>query len=153
MRGLPRALDWRERRNGWDDMRLARRIASGRWLEVVRLYVVAVWLYEGLWRKLLVQDREELAVVAGLPRVVPLSPVALLRLIGFGETALALAVANGRYPRPLAWLQGLLLILMNGIGIACSGGAIRDPLRLVARNVPFLASIVLLGAGSRGRAR
>jgi uncharacterized membrane protein YphA (DoxX/SURF4 family) len=118
-------------------------------LVAMRLAVAAVWIYEGLWQKVLRPAPHELAVVQSVA-LGPLAPLQLLQLIGIGETLLGLGVLSGLYARPLAWFQGVLLVLMNGIGIAFSGGAIADPAGLVLRNLPLLLCIAALGVHGPG---
>jgi len=118
-------------------------------LAAIRLAVAAVWIYEGLWLKLLRPSPHELAVVQSIAAG-PLSPAQLLFLIGGGETLLGLAVVSGLYARPFAWFQGALLVLMNGLGIAFGGSAIPDPFGLVIHNLPLLLCIVALGVHGPG---
>lgn len=113
-------------------------------LTAIRLSVAAIWLYEGLWLKILHPAPHELAVVETVPRG-PLTAAQFLALIGGGETLMGLGVLTGRYPRFLAWFQGSVLVLMNGAGIAFSHGAIADPVGLVLRNLPLLLCIIGLG--------
>jgi uncharacterized membrane protein YphA (DoxX/SURF4 family) len=113
-------------------------------LRVIRFCVAAVWIYEGLFQKIVGPAEHELAVVQSLPGL-PVSALTLLRIIGIGETLLGIAVASGLYARPLAIFQGLLLITMNGLGIALGGGAIADPVGLIVKNLPLLCCIALLG--------
>jgi uncharacterized membrane protein YphA (DoxX/SURF4 family) len=109
----------------------------------LRVVVAAIWLYEGLWLKLLTRAPHELAVVAGVGG--RLAPERLLELIGGGESLLALGVLCGLWWRPLAWFQLALLAAMNAIGILAGGGAIADPAGLVIRNLPFVMCIILIG--------
>lgn len=109
-----------------------------------RIAVAAVWIYEGLWLKLLRPAPHELAVVASFAAG-PLSPRELLAVIGCGETLLGLGVLSGLFARLLAWFQGTLLVLMNGLGILFAGEAIADPFGLVIRNLPLLLCVVTLG--------
>lgn len=113
-------------------------------LAVVRLAVAAVWIYEGLWLKVVRPSMHELAVAQSVT-IGPLSPVTLLRVIGVGETLMGLGVLSGRYARFLAWFQGAVLVLMNAVGILFAGDAIPDPAGLVIHNLPLLACIVVLG--------
>ncbi len=115
-------------------------------LAIVRLAVAAVWIYEGLWLKVVRPAPHELAVAQSVTLGL-LSPITLLRVIGGGETLLGLGVLSGRYPRFLAWFQGLVLVLMNVLGILFAGSAIPDPVGLVIHNLPLLACIIVLGAG------
>jgi uncharacterized membrane protein YphA (DoxX/SURF4 family) len=118
-------------------------------LAAIRLAVAAVWIYEGLWLKVVRPSPHELAVVASVA-VGPLSPSRLLFLIGWGEALLGVGVLSGLYSRFLAWFQGVLLVLMNGAGIAFAGGTIADPLGLVIHNLPFLLCMVILGVYGPG---
>lgn len=113
-------------------------------LAVVRLALAAVWIYEGLWLKVARPSMHELAVAQSVT-IGPLSPVTLLRVIGGGETLMGLGVLSGRYARFLAWFQGVVLVLMNAVGILFAGDAIPDPVGLVIHNLPLLACIVVLG--------
>lgn len=121
-----------------------------RLLGAMRCAVAAIWLYEGLWLKILRPAPHELAVVASLP-LGPLSPAAFLRLFGTGETLLGLAVLSGRFARPLAWIQGALLLAMNGTAVLFAGPALADPFGLLLRNLPLLLCIVALGIHGPGR--
>jgi uncharacterized membrane protein YphA (DoxX/SURF4 family) len=110
----------------------------------IRVAVAAVWIYEGLWLKVLRPAPHELALVESLP-FRALSPSQILLGIGVGETLLGLGVLSGWHARLLAWFQGVLLVLMNGIGIALGGGAVADPVGLVIHNLPLLLCIIALG--------
>jgi uncharacterized membrane protein YphA (DoxX/SURF4 family) len=118
-------------------------------LTAIRLAVAAVWIYEGLWLKVVRPAPHELAVAQSVP-MGPFSPAALLGVIGGGETLLGLGVLSGRYDRFLAWFQGVLLVLMNAIGILFAGSAISDPVGLVIHNLPLLVCIVVLGVYGSG---
>src|SRR3954471_10257340 len=80
-------------------------------LFAVRVVVALVWLHEGLYLKLIARAPQELAVVNALPQLLPLSPAAMLVLIGIAETLLALAALSGAFARPLAWFQAGVLVL------------------------------------------
>jgi uncharacterized membrane protein YphA (DoxX/SURF4 family) len=113
-------------------------------LTAIRVSVAMIWLYEGLWLKIIHPVPHELAVVEAVA-FGPLSAERLLALIGGGETLLGLGVLSGLYPRFLAWFQGSVLVLMNGIGVAFSHGAIADPVGLLLKNLPLLLCIIVLG--------
>jgi uncharacterized membrane protein YphA (DoxX/SURF4 family) len=125
--------------------RLWRHAANRELVLAARVVVALVWLFEGLWLKVIEQAPNELAVVAALP--VPWPPQLFLTAIGIGETALAVAVLTGWWARPLAILQLVLLVALNGLGIAFAGGtAISDPVSLVVHNLPFAVCVVLSGS-------
>ena len=97
-----------------------------------------VWLYEGLWCKLLSGCPSHAVIVRSLPD--PVSRVAGPLLVGIGtfEVALGLWVLSGRQRRPAAWAQTIVLILMNGGGLVWGRDAIPDPAHVVIQNVVLL---------------
>jgi uncharacterized membrane protein YphA (DoxX/SURF4 family) len=111
-------------------------------LAALRFVVALVWLYEGLWRKILAPAPHEVAVVKAFV-FGGLSPIALMALIGAGETLLGLGLLSGLWHRFVAAFAAALLIVMNVIGILFSG-AIADPLGLVIHNLPLLACTLLI---------
>jgi uncharacterized membrane protein YphA (DoxX/SURF4 family) len=129
------------------------------WLVSFRLTVAAIWIYEGLWLKLVHPAPHELAVMRSVA-ISPLPPERLLFVIGCGEVLLGVGVLGGVAPRLLAGVQATILVLMNGIGILFGGNSIPDPVGLVIHNLPFLMCILILGwsepvtgeAGHAGRA-
>ena len=112
------------------------------WL--LRVIVCLVWLHEGLWLKVICQAPHELSVVRDIATGSLLTPETLLSILGWGEVVLALAVLSGRHARPLAWIQGFLIVAMNGTALALARGSIDDPSGLVVKNLPLLACIALL---------
>lgn len=115
---------------------------------VVRVAIAATWLYQGLWLKVIAADPHHLAIVESIGG--PMTPLAFLRLIGAGETLLALGVLSGVWHRFLAVFQIALLVAMNALGILFGGGAIERPLRLVVQNLPFILCVALLGLHGPG---
>lgn len=113
-------------------------------LFLVRLVVGVVWLYEGLYMKLLTHDPHELAITRQIHGPLGLTGESLLLLIGAGETLLALVVLSGLLVRPLAALQMFLLLSMNLVGIFAGNGTIEDPAGLLVRNGPLFLCFYLL---------
>lgn len=117
-------------------------------LFALRIMLGLIWLYNGLWLKVILLDAEHLAVVQGLG-IDYLSPENLLRLIGFAETLLALGIWSGLLNRFVSIFQLAILVVMNSIGIVFSG-AIAEPLGLLVQNLPMFFCIVIVaiyGAG------
>jgi uncharacterized membrane protein YphA (DoxX/SURF4 family) len=113
-------------------------------LLAVRVIIALVWLYEGLWLKVILQDAHELSIVqqfAGEPE----SGRLFMLGIGLGETLLALGVLSGLFYGAIAWFQIALLIAMNGLGIIFGGGQIKNPAGLIIHNLPLVACILLIG--------
>ena len=66
-------------------------------LLISRLALAAVWLYQGLWLKLLAPSHH-----AGIVAEVPFGGPWLLPAIGIAESALAAWILTGRHPPPAA---------------------------------------------------
>jgi uncharacterized membrane protein YphA (DoxX/SURF4 family) len=104
----------------------------------------AVWLYNGLWLKILAPDPHHAQIVAAT-----LGNPVWLTVIGTGETALALAILSGQASRVISLLQIAVLIAMNATGILLSG-AIDKPMGLIISNLPLAAcaaAIAIFGPG------
>lgn len=113
-------------------------------LLAVRVAVALTWIYEGLWSKIVLSAPHELQVVESVAASGPVSPVALLTLIGCGETLLGLAVLSGFRPLFLACFQIALLLAMNSAGIVFGKGSIEDPFGLLVKNLPFALCVAML---------
>src|SRR4051794_30820874 len=79
--------------------------------------VSGVWLYHGLWCKLLGRCPEQASIVAELPGLSRGQAKALLLALGFAETVLAGWVISGARPRLAAATGTTLLITMNVGGL------------------------------------
>jgi hypothetical protein len=106
------------------------------WL--IRCAVAAVWLYEGLWCKLLGRDPNQLSVVEAVPRFGPRVGALFLKTLGMVEVALALWVLSGVLPLWCALAQTLLLVTLNANGILWARHLIHDPPGMLVKNFAFL---------------
>ena len=106
------------------------------WL--IRGAVALVWLYEGLWCKLLGGEPHQLTVVEAVPewgkRLGPL----FLKMLGVVETALALWVIWAAAPLWCALAQTVLLVTLNANGLFWARHVIHDPAGMVVKNFAFL---------------
>jgi hypothetical protein len=98
-----------------------------------------VWLYHGLWCKLLGRCPEQARIVADLPGLRGPRAKALLVGLGVAETALAGWVISGVRPRLAAATGTALVLAMNGGGLAFGRRHIPAPRALLAENAGFLA--------------
>jgi uncharacterized membrane protein YphA (DoxX/SURF4 family) len=106
------------------------------WL--IRIAVAGVWLYEGLWCKLLGGDPNQLTVVEAVPRLGPKLGALFLKALGTVELALGLWVLSGSQPLPCAIAQTALLVTLNANGLLWSRRHIHDPAGMVVKNFAFL---------------
>jgi hypothetical protein len=106
------------------------------WL--IRVAVAGVWLYEGLWCKLLGRGERQLEVVEAVPRLGPKVGALFLKALGLAEVALGLWALSGVAPWPCALAQTLLLVSLNAAGLLWSRRLIHDPGGMVVKNFAFL---------------
>jgi SAM-dependent methyltransferase/uncharacterized membrane protein YphA (DoxX/SURF4 family) len=111
-----------------------------------RLAVALVWLYQGLWCKLLGRCPGHRAIVQAVPGLSGVTGTAVLLGLGTIETGLAVWVLSGWRPRWAAAAQTLLLVGMNGGGLLWGREHIADAGAMITQNLAFL-TLVWLVAG------
>lgn len=107
-------------------------------LWLVRSAVAAVWVYEGLWCKLLGGDPNQRTVVEAVPRLGPKIGALFLKVLGVIELALGAWALTGRWPVHCAIVQTALLVSLNANGIVWARRHIHDPAGMVVKNFAFL---------------
>ncbi len=112
--------------------------------------IALVWLYHGLWCKVLGRCPEQAAIVAAVPFLEGALGLWVVRGLGLGEAALAAWVLSGRAPRLAAAVQTVLLVAMNGGGLLWGRAHIAHPAAMIVQNLAFLA-LVWLVADPRAR--
>ncbi len=117
------------------------------WL--IRGAVAAVWLYEGLWCKLLRGQPHEFKVVEAVPYFGPRVGPQALQLLGAVEVALALWTLSAIAPLLCAVMQTVLLVTLNANGLLWARHLIHDPAGMVVKNFAFLV-LVWISAGLTG---
>jgi hypothetical protein len=105
---------------------------------LIRLAVAAVWLYEGLWCKLLGGEPHQLEVVNAVPRYGPRVGALFLKALGVVEVGMGLWALSGLLPVPCAVAQTLLLVTLNANGLIWARHIIHDPAGMVVKNFAFL---------------
>jgi len=111
--------------------------------------VAIVWLYNGLWCKLLEPCPSTSTSWPRSPLLGSGGARPLVRGIGAGETLLALWVLSGRSPRAAAVVQTGLLVAMNAGGLLWGRRWIPDPAALAVQNLAFLALVWSLAVWTR----
>jgi hypothetical protein len=119
------------------------------WL--IRVAVAGVWLYEGLWCKLLGGDPNQLEVVKAVPRWGPKVGALFLKTLGVVEVAIGLWALSGLWAVPCAVTQTALLVTLNVNGVIWSRHLIHDPKGMLVKNFAFLvlAWVAASAASSR----
>ncbi len=106
------------------------------WL--IHSVVAAVWLYEGLWCKLLQGEPRQFEVVSAVPRYGPAIGMKFLKVLGVVEVMVALWVVSGITPWACAVFQTVLLASLNACGLCWARHIIHDPAGMVIKNFAFL---------------
>ena len=114
------------------------------WL--IRIAVAAVWLYEGLWCKLLGGEPHQLQVVAAVPRYGPRVGALFLKTLGVVEVVMGLWALSGWAPLLCAIAQTVLLVTLNVNGIIFARHIIHDPAGMVVKNFAFLVLAWVAGS-------
>ncbi|HUP08849.1 MAG TPA: DoxX-like family protein [Caldimonas sp.] len=109
------------------------------WL--IRAAVAAVWLYEGLWCKLLRGQPHELEVVRTVPYFGPRIGRLFLQVLGIVEVGLGIWALSGVQPLLGAIAQTLLLVALNASGLRFAHRIIHDPCGMVVKNFAFLVLV------------
>src|SRR5438067_6551053 len=106
------------------------------WL--IRIAVASVWLYEGLWCKLLGHERHQLTVVEAVPRLGTRVGAVFLKTLGVVEVSLAIWALSGIAQLWCVLAQTLLLVTLNSFGIIWARHIIHDPGGMLVKNFAFL---------------
>jgi len=117
------------------------------WL--VRAAVAGVWIYEGLWCKILGREKNELRIVQAVPHYGPKYGRAFLQSLGWVELILGIWVLSAWAPGLCALAQTVLLVCLNANGLIWSRHLIHDAAGMVFKNFAFLV-LVWVGAGVTG---
>jgi hypothetical protein len=118
------------------------------WL--IHVAVAAVWLYEGLWCKVLGRERRQLQIVEAVPYFGPRVGALFLRTLGVGEIGLGVWVLSGIAPGSCALTQTLLLVTLNASGLIWARHIIHDPGGMVVKNFAYLVLVWVAAGLSRG---
>jgi hypothetical protein len=105
---------------------------------LIRMAVAAVWLYQGLWCKLLGGAGRHAEIVGSVPWLGAAAAHGLLLAVGAAECALAVWTVSGIRLREAAVAQTLMLAAMNGGGLLWAGRLIADPAAMLLQNFAFL---------------
>ena len=109
------------------------------WL--IRVAVSGVWLYEGLWCKLLEGEPRQIEVVAAVPQYGRKVGALFLKFLGIAEVGLAVWAFTAIAPIPCAAAQTLLLVGLNASGLLWARRIIHDPGGMVVKNFSFLVLV------------
>lgn len=108
---------------------------------LIRASIALVWLYQGLWCKLLSGVPRHEAVVGAVPFIGPGAARSVLMGVGLAECCIAVWVLSGKRMRDAAITQTVLLTGMNTAGLIWARQFIPDPGNMIVQNFAFLVLI------------
>ena len=120
-------------------------------LVIIRASVATVWLYEGLWCKILGRVQLQVEVVTAVPRLGPRIGSSFLKALGIVEVVLAVWVIAGIAPGMCAIVQTALLFVLNANGLLWARRIIHEPAGMVVKNIAFVVLVWVCGAIPGGR--
>lgn len=118
------------------------------WL--VRSAIALVWLYEGLWCKLLGRMPSQQRVAEAVPFLGPAWAPRSLKALGLVECGLAVWVLSGWEPVLAAATQTALLVVMNANGLIFARRLIHDPAGTVLKNAALIVLMWVAAAQGTG---
>jgi uncharacterized membrane protein YphA (DoxX/SURF4 family) len=120
--------------------------------KLIRLAIAMVWLYQGLWCKVLGGAPRHEAVIASAPFIGPVEARAAMVAIGLVECGLAVWVLLGWQRRWAALAQTALLVGMNAAGLIWARSLLADPAGMIFENFAFVL-LIWVAAEDRERDR
>jgi DoxX-like protein len=111
-----------------------------------RVAIALVWLYQGLWLKLLGGGPRHQKIVGAVPFLNTSQARQALLALGFLECFLAVWVISGFRAREAALIETLLLGCMNAAGLAWARNLIPDPVGMLLQNFVFVVLAWIAGS-------
>ncbi|HEY9731309.1 MAG TPA: DoxX-like family protein [Drouetiella sp.] len=108
----------------------------------IRVVLASIWIYNGLWLKVILLDEHHLAILRSVGN--GLDAVVLCRAIGSCETLLACGILSGLFYRFVSYFQIGIILLMNVIGSLFGGGTIAHPFGLIISNLPTIMCALIV---------
>ena len=109
--------------------------------KLVRLSIALVWLYQGLWCKVVGRVPHQEAVISSVPFLSSGEARLALMALGLVECGVAIWVLSGKRMRQAATFQTALLVAMNGGGLIWAWHLIPDPIGMLVQNFAFLVLV------------
>jgi len=116
---------------------------------LIRISVALVWMYEGLWCKVLGHAPRHEAILNNLPILTRAEAHSVLLALGLLECGIAVWVISGWRPTHGALLQTALLVSMNAGGLIFAAPLVPDPAGMLLQNFTFLLLAWIAAADRR----
>ncbi|SPE24888.1 conserved membrane hypothetical protein [Candidatus Sulfotelmatomonas gaucii] len=109
--------------------------------KLIRASIALVWLYQGLWCKVLGGAAHHQAVVSAVPFIGPAASRAVVIALGLMECGIAAWVLSGWQLRKAAVAQTAFLVGMNAAGLIWAWRLLPDPAGMLLQNFAFVLLI------------
>lgn len=116
--------------------------------KLIRVSIALVWLYQGLWCKVLGWAPQQKELVADVPFIGHVAARTVLVSLGLIECSIAAWVLSGKRMRHAALAQTTLIVAMNAGGIIWAWRLIPDVGGILVQNFAFLVLIWIAAEGS-----
>lgn len=116
---------------------------------LIRVAVAMVWIYEGLWCKILGRHPDQKETAASVPFVGPANAHLFLVSLGVLECVLGAWTLSGWHLWWAALAQTTLLAVMNTCGLIWARRSIHDPAGMLIKNFVFVI-LMWVAAGMGG---
>jgi hypothetical protein len=110
-------------------------------LRLRRLAIALVWLYQGLWCKVLSSNPHHLSIISAVPLIGVSAGRTVMVLLGLIECGIGVWVLTGARMRSAAIVQTLLVAAMNVCGGIWARNLIPDPAGMILQNFAFVLLI------------
>ena len=117
---------------------------SPKFVFAIRCVLALIWLYNGLWLKIVAVDPHHLDIVQAVFQISVNQAADFLNVIGVLETLLGIGILSGLFHRFVNYFQMFILIAMNSIGIVGGEGSISNPAGLLIMNLPTILCAIIV---------
>lgn len=117
---------------------------SPKFVFAIRCVLALIWLYNGLWLKILAVDPHHLEIVQAVFQISVNQAADFLNVIGLLETLLGIGILSGLFHRFVNYFQVFILIAMNSVGIVGGEGSISNPAGLLIMNLPTILCAIIV---------
>ena len=108
-------------------------------IALLTFVTASVWLVFGTWFKLLGMVPRHRLIIAAVVGEVAAGPITLV--VGAAETALALWIISGMYPRICAAVQSLAIVTMNTFELIYARNLLLSPGLMIGLNAVLLTVV------------
>lgn len=123
---------------------------SPKFVFAIRCALALIWLYNGLWLKILHVDPHHIEIVQAVFQISVNQAADFLNAIGSLETLLGIGILSGLFYRFVNYFQVFILVVMSGVGIVSGEGSISNPAGPLIMNLPAILCAIIVARHGPG---